>query len=452
MIAAGVPESGGVVLCLRLRREAAGEVCRVSNPVAETPAVAPPLTGATGLLRSDRIVSVDLVRGIVMVIMALDHIRDYFTYLTFQAEDLTHTYGWLFFTRWITHFCAPTFFFLAGTGAYLSLGRGNTVGEISRFFWTRGLWLVVLEFTVLSFAWTFVPGMVVGFSVISCLGVCMMLMALLVRLPLKWLGGLGVAITALHNLADGVGPEQFGRFAWLWGLLHVPGPISIPGTKSFVVVLYALIPWVGVMAAGYAFGEIVRLPAAERQRIIFRIGAAATMLFVVLRAIGWYGNLAPDLMFGFQVSPGAWQHFPSLMLTLISFLNVAKYPPSLQYLLMTLGPMLMVLAGLDRLTEGGRLNRLGRWILVFGRVPLFYYVLHIFVVHLLAVLVALMSHQSTDWLLHGAFWAGPNPPGYGHGLLFIYGVWAVTIVLLYFPCAWFAGVKARRKDWWLSYL
>jgi len=424
----------------------------VSTTIAEPPQIATPASGAAGLLRSDRIVSVDLMRGIVMVIMALDHVRDYFSFLQFQPEDLTQTYGWLFFTRWITHLCAPTFFFLAGTGAYLALGRGKTVGEISRFFWTRGLWLVFLELTVLSYAWTFVPGMVIGFGVICCLGACMILMALLVRLPIKWLGAFGVAVIALHNLTDRVGPDQFGRFAWLWTLLHVPGPIAIPGTKSVFIVLYALIPWVGVMAAGYAFGAIVRRPPQERQRIIFATGAVATIVFVVLRATGVYGNLANGLMFGFQVSPGLWQHFPSLTLTVISFLNVAKYPPSLQYLLMTLGPMLMVLAWLDRVTQGGRLNALGRWILVFGRVPLFYYVLHVFLIHLMALAVAVACHQSTDWLLHGAFWAAPNPPGYGHGLPFVYAMWAFAIVLLYFPCAWFADVKARHEDWWLSYM
>ena len=422
------------------------------STVAEPPQIVSPPKSAAGLLRSDRILPVDLMRGIVMIIMALDHTRDYFTFLTFQAEDLTHTYGWLFFTRWVTHFCAPTFFFLAGTGAYLALGRGKTTGQISRFFWTRGLWLIFLECTVLSYVWTFVPGMVVGFSVISCLGGCMILMALLARLPVKWLGAFGVAVIVLHNLTDRVGPAQFGSFAWLWALLHVPGPATIPGTKSVVFVLYALVPWVGVMAAGYAFGAILRRPAEDRQRVTFAIGAAATAGFVLLRATGVYGNLAPGLDFGFQVSPGLWQHFPQLSLTVISFLNVAKYPPSLQYLLMTLGPMLMTLALLDRVTQGGRLNALGRWTLVFGRVPLFYYVLHIFAIHLLAVAVALVFHQSTYWLLHGAFWAAPNPTGYGHGLPFVYAIWAIVIVSLYFPCAWFAVLKARRKDWWLSYL
>ena len=423
-----------------------------SSTVVEPPQIATPTPGVAGLLRSDRIVSVDLMRGIVMVIMALDHVRAYFTFLTFEPEDLTQTYGWLFFTRWITHFCAPTFCFLTGTGAYLALGRGKTIGDISHFFWTRGLWLVFLELTVISFAWRFDPSMLADAAVIWCLGWCMVLMALLVRLPIKWLGVFGVAVIALHNLTDRVAPAQFGKLGWLWTVLHVPGPIPIPGTKSTLNVFYALIPWVGVMAAGHAFGAIVRRPAAERQRAMYRIGAAATLGFVLLRVTGAYGNLAPGLPFGVQISPGPWQHFPSLSLTVISFLNVAKYPPSLQYLLMTLGPMLVVLAWLDHVTQGGKLNPLGRWTLVFGRVPMFYYVLHIYLIHLMAVAVAVLCHQPTFWVLHGAFLAGPQPPGYGHGLPFIYTMWAVVIVLLYFPCAWFAALKARRKDWWLSYL
>jgi len=423
-----------------------------SSTVVEPPQIATPTPGVAGLLRSDRIVSVDLMRGIVMVIMALDHVRAYFTFLTFEPEDLTQTYGWLFFTRWITHFCAPTFCFLTGTGAYLALGRGKTIGDISHFFWTRGLWLVFLELTVISFAWRFDPSMLADAAVIWCLGWCMVLMALLVRLPIKWLGAFGVAVMVLHNLTDRVSPAQFGKLGWLWTVLHVPGPIPIPGTKSMFFIFYALIPWVGVMAAGHAFGAIVRRPAAERQRAMYRIGAAATLGFVLLRVTGAYGNLAPGLPFGVQISPGPWQHFPSLSLTVISFLNVAKYPPSLQYLLMTLGPMLVVLAWLDHVTQGGKLNPLGRWTLVFGRVPMFYYVLHIYLIHLMAVAVAVLCHQPTFWVLHGAFLAGPQPPGYGHGLPFIYTMWAVVIVLLYFPCAWFAALKARRKDWWLSYL
>jgi uncharacterized membrane protein len=259
-------------------------------------------------------------------------------------------------------------------------------------------------------------------------------------------------VIALHNLPDRVGTAQFGRFGWLWSVLHVPGIIRIPGTHARFLIFYTLVPWVGVMAAGYAFGAIVRRPAAERQSLMLKIGAAATGAFVLLRVTGVYGNLAPGLPFGFQVSPGPWQHFPSLTLTIISFFNLAKYPPSLQYLLMTLGPMLIALAWLDRATQGGRLNALGRWTLVFGRVPMFYYTLHLFLIHTMALVMAVLSHQSTTWLLNGAFWKGPNPPGYGHGLPFVYAMWVLAIVLLYFPCAWFATLKASRKDWWLSYL
>lgn len=277
-------------------------------------------------------------------------------------------------------------------------------------------------------------------------------MALLVRLPVKWLAGLGLAMIALHNLSDRVDPAQFGKMAWLWTVLHVPGAIQVPKVPFPFFVLYTLIPWVGVMAVGYAFGAILRQPPEDRQRTIFRIGAVATLAFIVLRATNLYGNLPAGLPFGVPFSTGPWVHQKTLTLTVIGFFNVEKYPPSLQYLLMTLGPALMVLAALDRLTAGRRLNALGRWTLVFGRVPMFYYVLHIFLIHLMAVAVALLFHQPWAQILHGGFWAGSPEAGYGHGLPFVYLMWALAIVLLYAPCAWFAGVKQRRKDWWLSYI
>jgi len=406
---------------------------------------APPVPA---LLRSDRIVSVDLLRGIVMIIMALDHVRDHVTGNAFIPEDMTHTYGWLFFTRWITHFCAPTFFFLAGTGAYLALGRGKSSAQVSRFFWTRGLWLVFLELTVINFAWTFTLRLGGGL-VIWALGWSMVVMALLVRLPVKWVGAFGVAMIALHNLTDRVDPVRWGKLAPLWTFLHVPGVIPLPKAQFFFV-LYTLIPWVGVMAAGYAFGAILRKPPADRQRVTFWIGASATLAFIVLRAARLYGNLPAGLPFGMPFSTGAWQHYPQLSLTVISFFNVEKYPPSLQFLLMTLGPALLLLAWLDRVTQGGHLIAPGRWTLVYGRVPMFYYVSHIFLVHLLAVGAAIVFGQPSTWLLHGGFFGAP--PGYGHGLPFAYAIWALAVVLLYVPCAWYAALKARRKDWWLSYI
>ena len=402
------------------------------------------------LLRSDRILSVDLLRGVVMIIMALDHVRDFFTYLRFPPEDMTQTYGWLFFTRWLTHYSAPTFFFLAGTGAYLSLGRGKPIGKLSQFLWTRGLWLVFMELTVVAYAWTFVPE--IGFGgVIWALGWSMVLMALLVRLPVKWVGAIGIAMIALHNLTDRIDPASWGKLAPLWTFLHTPGGIPVPKIEFFFI-LYAIVPLVGVMAVGYVFGALLRESPERRQRIAFWIGALATLGFVLLRATGIYGNPPAGLPFGIPLATGPWVHGPTLTLTIISFFNVAKYPPSLQFLLMTLGPALMVLAMLDRATSGGRLNALGRFILVYGRVPMFYYVLHIFLVHLMAVTVALITHQPYGWLLHGGFMTNSPQPGYGHGLPFIYLMWALAILLLYLPCKWFAGVKQRRKDWWLSYL
>jgi uncharacterized membrane protein len=406
---------------------------------------------APALLRSDRIVSVDLLRGIVMVIMALDHTRDYFAFPQLPPEAMSQTYGWLFFTRWITHFCAPAFFFLAGTGAFLALGRGKTVGQISRFFWTRGLWLVFLELTLISFAWTFqvIPA---GGVVIWALGWCMVLMALIVRMPVRWVGAFGIAVIALHNLTDRIVPAQFGKLAWLWNTLHVPGGFPLWHEGPFFFVLYPLVPWVGVMAAGYAFGSVLRSSPESRQRTTFLVGAAATLLFIVLRAAHLYGNPSEAVATGIPFSNGPWQHFPSLTLTVISFLNVQKYPPSLQFLLMTLGPALMALAALDRATAGGKLSAIGRWTLVFGRVPMFYYICHLFLIHSMAVAAAWIFRQPAGWLLHGGFFLSQAPPDYGHHLPFIYLMWALAIVILYRPCAWFAGVKQRRKDWWLSYI
>jgi uncharacterized membrane protein len=402
------------------------------------------------LMRPERLISVDILRGLAMIVMALDHVRDYFTYRWFAPEDLTQTYGWLFFTRWVTHYAAPTFFFLAGTGAFLSLGRGKSVAQISRFLWTRGLWLVLLELTVIGFAWTFIPGQSYG-GVIWALGWCMVLMSLLVRLPVKWVGFIGIAMIFLHNLTDRIDPARFGKLAPLWTILHVPGVVPVPKVQFFFI-LYALIPWVGVMAAGYSFGAILRRPGEQRQRTIFRLGLAATTLFIVLRASGLYGNLPADLPFGIPISTGPWVHGKTLTLTIISFFNPEKYPPSLQFLLMTLGPALMLLAAFDRWTQSGKLNSFSQFVSVYGRVPMFYYIVHIFLIHLMTIAAALLTHQPYGQMLHGGFWAGSPEPGYGHGLPFIYLMWAIAVLLLYWPCKWFAGVKQRNKSWWLGYL
>ncbi|MGZ4732996.1 MAG: DUF1624 domain-containing protein [Terriglobales bacterium] len=412
---------------------------------AGSPAAATVRTKASLLsAQVPRLVSVDVLRGLAMVIMALDHTRDFMSSVRFAPEDLAHTDGALFFARFITHYCAPIFCFLAGTGAFLATSRGKSIQQISRFFLTRGLGLVLLEFTVVDFAWGFVPWAHAG--VIWILGWSMVAMALIVRLPVRWIAVLGLGMIATHNLLDPINPASFGRFYWLWMMLHSSGRIPITADFSFYVG-YVLIPWVGVMAAGFAFGSLLLRP--DRRKWILTLGISATALFCVLRGFNLYGNGIAGLPFGYPRSAGPWSVQPTLSLTLISFFNTLKYPPSLDYLLMTLGPSLTLLGLLD----GAKAERgLGRILLVYGRVPLFYYVLHLYLLHIMAILVALAFHQP---LWHGPIIAGtsPKPLGYGHGLPFVYAMWALAVALLYLPCLWFMEFRRRHRDWaWLSYL
>jgi uncharacterized membrane protein len=391
-----------------------------------------------------RLISVDVLRGLVMVIMALDHARDFMTNLRFAPEEMAHTYGALFFTRFITHYCAPVFAFLAGTGAFLATSRGKSIQQVSWFFFTRGLWLVFLEFTVVDFGWGFVPWAHAG--VIWILGWSMVAMALIVRLPVRWIAALGLVMVATHNLLDAINPASFGKFYWLWMLLHSPGYVPITAHFSLPV-RYVLIPWVGVMALGFAFGKLLLRP--DRRQWILTLGISATLLFFVLRGINLYGNGIAGLPFGYPRSAGPWSVQPTLSLTLISFFNVLKYPPSLDYLLITLGPTLTLLGLLDRVkAERG----LGRILLVYGRVPLLYYVLHIYLIHIMAIMAALYYHQP---IFQGSVIAdlSHQPVGYGHGLPFIYAMWILAVAILYLPCRWFMEFRSRHRDWtWLSYL
>lgn len=391
-----------------------------------------------------RLVSVDVLRGLVMVIMALDHARDFMTYQRFAPEDVGHASGALFFTRFITHYCAPVFAFLAGTGAYLSTRRGKSLNDLSRFFVTRGLWLVLLEFTIVDFAWGFVPWAHGG--VIWILGWSMVAMALIVRLPVRWIAALGLIMIATHNLFDRIDPASFGRFGWVWILLHSPGRIAITEHLHFSV-RYVLIPWVGVMATGFVFGSLLVRP--DRRKWIMALGISATVLFFVLRGFNLYGNGIAGLTFGYPRSAGPWSVQPTLSASVVSFFNVLKYPPSLQYLLITLGPSLIFLALLD----GAKAVRgLGHILLVYGRVPLFYYVLHIYLLNIMARVVSLAFHQP---IFRGTVIADfvQRPVGYGHGLPFIYAMWILAVAILYQPCRWFMNFRSQHRDWaWLSYL
>ena len=409
-----------------------------------------PVTSAAPAPRP-RLDAIDLLRGIVMVIMVLDHTRDFAFAgtLHFNATDLDHTTPAIFFTRWITHFCAPAFVFLAGMGAYLQRMRGRSAPELSRFLITRGLWLIVLEFTVVGFgvrfAWdTAYPGVA---QVIWVIGVGMIVLAALVYLPTSIVGALGVATIALHNTLDAfpvarwTGPPAPYPSALqdIWMALHGGAFLPIPLGHPFpiIVVLYAIIPWVGVMAAGYAAGAVYTLEPAARRRLLLMVGGAATAAFVVVRAINRYGD------------PSPWATQPSPVFTALSFLNTTKYPPSLDYLLMTLGPALLALAWFDRVRP---VNLLGP-LITFGRVPLFFYLLQWFAAHGITILASLLAHKPTDYLFWPTLPPPTPPPDAGFSLGVTYLLWFLVIVLLYPLCAWYAGVKRRHRDWtWLSYL
>ena len=410
-----------------------------------SPAVASVRTTTSNLRApSPRLVSVDVLRGIVMIVMALDHTRDFMTNLRFAPEDMSHTYDALFFTRFITHFCAPVFAFLAGTGAFLSTRRGKSIPQLSWFFFSRGLWLLLLEFTIVDFAWGFVPWAHGG--VIWILGWCMIAMALIVRLPIRWITVFGLGVICTHNLLDRVDPSAFGKFYWLWMFLHSPGRIPITDSFSFSV-RYVLIPWFGVMALGFAFGKLVI--CTDRRKWLLIFGISATALFFVLRGINLYGNGIAGLPFGYPRSAGPWSVQPTVSSTVISFFNVLKYPPSLDYLLITLGPALIALGLLDRAEARSGLSHI---LVVFGRVPLFYYILHLYLLNVMARLCAVAFHQP---IFYGTVIAdfAERPAGYGHGLAFIYAMWILAVAILYLPCRWFMEFRGRHRDWtWLSYL
>jgi uncharacterized membrane protein len=400
-------------------------------PVVEKVETPLPVTSIT------RLESLDFLRGIVMVLMALDHVRDFFTNVKFDPLDLTQTNPALFMTRWITHFCAPVFIFLAGTGAFLSGTRGKSKAGLSWFLFTRGLWLALLEITyVRCLGWEFsFQFHFVGAAVLWAIGWSMVVLAGLVFLPSRVVAAFGVLMIAAHNAFDTVPAEAWGKFSWLWIILHRGGPFEIAPGYQFIAG-YPLVPWIGVMAAGYGFGEMLLRDPAKRQRTIFLLSAVLTALFVVLRLTNVYGN------------PRPWSSQPTFLYTVFSFLDCHKYPPSLLYVLMTLGPALMVLSWLDRGTPS-----LLKPLLVFGRVPLFYYLLHLPFIHGLAVLVALVRYGHAEWMFNNPF--RPDivaPPDNGFGLPVVYLVWILVVLSLYPLCRWFAQLKQRRREAWLSYL
>jgi uncharacterized membrane protein len=374
-----------------------------------------------------------------MIVMALDHTRDFFhnAAMYFQPDDLTRTSTALFFTRWITHICAPVFMFTAGLGAFFWLSRGRTAGQLSKFLLKRGIWLVILEVTVVRFAMVFNAGFdLVILTVFWSIGWAMVVLALVAHLPVRVLAPLSVAVIALHNLADPVTASQFGSAAWIWHFLHQVGVFKVG--RAGILIAYPLIPWAAVMAAGFCFGCVATMEPPRRRRWMTRIGLVLTVAFFIIRWINIYGDPAPWS----RKIPG---------MTVLSFLRCNKYPPSLDFLLMTLGPAILLLAWLDRISFAA-----ANPLIVFGRVPLFYFIVHLYVIHCLAVLLAFLRYGHAGFMLTPLPSMGGSmalyPQDYGYSLGVVYLLWIGIVVLMYPVCLWFARLKERRREWWLSYL
>ena len=384
-----------------------------------------------------RFEAVDVLRGAVMVLMVIDHTRDFFGDPNLNPTDLSRVGPAMFLTRWVTHFCAPVFAFLAGAGAYLTGTRYRSRGGLATFLASRGLWLIFLELTAVRLGMFFNPtARVFPLLVFWSIGGSLIALSGLVWLPSRVVGALGVLVIATHNLLDPVlpAPDATGWLAVL-RVLFRPGGLPLPGGSSLMIP-YSLIPWLGVVAAGYGFGGVIRLEPVRRRRAMWAIGLGLTAAFVVLRAVGGYGE------------PLAWTTQRTPVLTALSFLNCSKYPPSLLFLLMTLGPAIAAMAAIDR---AGVRGPAGRALVTLGRVPLFYYLLQWYVIHGLAVVASLVRGFPVGWLFFADF--PPVPPdGWVMGLPGVYAVWALVLALLYLPCRWFAGVKARHPGGWLSYL
>jgi uncharacterized membrane protein len=386
-----------------------------------------------------RIHSIDVARGVAMVLMAIDHVRVY------AGVPAGGPKPGVFFTRWVTNFVAPAFAFLSGTSAYLLGQRLGDRKALSRYLVTRGLILVLLELTVIRIAWTFNFdfGHYLLAGVIWMLGWCMVLLAALIWLPIPAIGAFGVAVIALHNLLDlmsdatRTGLEQ-SSLSWLWQILYFGGPIQLGQNGPTLMVLYSIVPWIGVMAAGYAFGAVMTLEPRRRDRICIALGASAIVLFLLLRTIDVYGD------------PRHWRVTgPTPMPTLFRFINTNKYPASLQFLLMTLGPTILLLP----LAERAR-GKIGEIVATFGRVPMFYYLIHIPTIHLAAVIVSLVREGRVNpWLFANHPMMNPPPPdGYMWRLSLLYAVFIVVIAVLYWPCRWYARRKATAPAKWMRYI
>lgn len=391
-------------------------------------------------INQKRIYSIDLLRGLVMIIMALDHVRDYFhaSAYAYDPLDLDKPSIALFFTRWITHYCAPVFVFLAGTSAFL-IGQKKSKKELSFFLVKRGLWLIFIELIVSNFGWNFAltfPSLL--FIVIWALGVSMIILAALIHLPKKLILLLGIILVAGHNLLDNIHVEGNSLPAFGWSLLHDQRMFTWNG--KILLVGYPVLPWIGVMALGYCLGNLYTptYGANKRKKSLLYIGLSAIGLFILLRFINIYGD------------PSPWSLQRTPVLTFLSFIKATKYPPSLLFVLMTLGPAVLFLAFTEKAN-----GSLAKVVSVYGRVPMFYYLVHIYVIHLLAMLCSeiFTAYDWRFWILNKPLWFNDELKGYGFALGIVYLVWIIVVVGLYPLCKKYDRYKQSHKEkWWLSYL
>ncbi len=388
-----------------------------------------------------RIRSIDLLRGIVIIIMALDHVRIFFGFGTFFAfpANASTTTPLLFFTRWITHFCAPVFIFLAGISAFLYGTRRKSIKALSWFLFTRGIWLLFVELIFVNFAWTFDITLSYHIlQVIWAIGLCMIYLAGIVFLPRYIILAIGIIFVFSHNLLDPIQAGGKSVIDLIWYTLHQQKLVLL-GSDSAVNFVYPILPWIGLMALGYIFGTLYQkdFKAQKRRKWLLYVGISSTLLFIVFRLLNIYGDSTN------------WSVQKSLISSVMSFFNPTKYPPSLLFLLMTMGPSLILLSIIEHSK-----NRLTNKIIIFGRVPLFFYVIHLYIIHILAIVVMILSGRNwSDYILTKQVFFSESIANFGFGLLYVYLVWVIVILIMFPLCKWYDRYKTNnREKWWLRYL
>ena len=390
-------------------------------------------------MRKNRIESIDFLRGLVMVIMALDHVRDYFIFGSFTSNptDLDTTTPYLFFTRIITHYCAPVFVLLTGTSAYL-YGSKKDKHELSKFLFTRGIWLIFLEIVVNNFLWYFDPSFsMILLQVIWAIAFGMLFLSGIIYLPNRVILMVGLSIVFFHNLLDFFVFEGESIDSILWYFLHQMAIVEVSESTS-IIFGYPVLPWIGLIAIGYVLGSIfINYQPNERRSLLIKYGCYCIALFLILRCLDFYGD------------PNSFAMQNSLTLTVMDFFNTTKYPPSLLYILMTIGPSLLVLAYIEKIK-----NKITDFFIVFGRVPLFYYFLHILVIHIFAIILLIINDGDPSIMFNMTPYLGHQQQlvEYGHPLWVVYLVWSIVILVLYPACYKYMKYKSTSTKWWLSYL